>query len=107
VYLPWSFCTTAQLVQALEWCLELGVPCVSVYAFSLENFNRSAAEVAVLMDLAEQKLLAILQVGHYLQQVPAVSMSCRMQPQGPRDDMAFSHHLCSRSPACLSSNPDA
>ena len=49
-------------MQALEWCLELGVPCVSVYAFSLENFNRSAAEVAVLMDLAERKLLAILQV---------------------------------------------
>ena len=59
---PWTLCTCAQLVQALEWCLELGVPCVSVYAFSLENFNRSAAEVAVLMDLAERKLLAILQV---------------------------------------------
>ena len=58
---------TAQLVQALEWCLELGVPCVSVYAFSLENFNRSAAEVAVLMGLAEQKLLAILQVLQHLQ----------------------------------------
>jgi Putative undecaprenyl diphosphate synthase len=61
-------------VQALEWCLELGVPCVSVYAFSLENFNRSAAEVAVLMDLAEQKLLAILQVVMHPQHTPVVSL---------------------------------
>ncbi len=55
-------CPAAQLVQALEWCLELGVPCVSVYAFSLENFNRSAEEVDLLMGLAERKLLAIVQV---------------------------------------------
>jgi Putative undecaprenyl diphosphate synthase len=71
---PRPLCTPAQLVQALEWCLELGVPCVSVYAFSLENFNRSAAEVAVLMDLAERKLLAILQVVMRPQHAPVVSL---------------------------------
>lgn len=50
-----------QVVQALEWCLDLGIPCVSVYAFSLENFRRAEGEVAALMQLARLKLLAILQ----------------------------------------------
>ena len=71
-------------MQALEWCLELGVPCVSVYAFSLENFNRSAAEVAVLMDLAERKLLAILQVLISPQRAPVPSASWLLRPQMAR-----------------------
>jgi Putative undecaprenyl diphosphate synthase len=82
-------------VQALEWCLELGVPCVSVYAFSLENFNRSAAEVAVLMDLAERKLLAILQV-HSARSVRLfVSKSCRLRPNDTNQHQeAVAHKTC-------------
>ena len=52
-----------QLVDALGWCLDLGITCVSVYAFSIDNFKRSQAEVAALMDLAENKLEELLQVG--------------------------------------------
>ena len=52
-----------QLVDALGWCLDLGITCVSVYAFSIDNFKRSQAEVAALMDLAESKLDELLQVG--------------------------------------------
>ena len=52
-----------QLVDALGWCLDLGITCVSVYAFSIDNFKRSEAEVAALMDLAEDKLQELLQVG--------------------------------------------
>jgi ditrans,polycis-polyprenyl diphosphate synthase len=37
-------------------CLRLGVKCVSVYAFSIENFKRSKEEVDALMNLAEEKL---------------------------------------------------
>ena len=51
-----------QLVDALEWCLDLGVTTVSVYAFSVDNFKRSAAEVATLMALAREKLREILTV---------------------------------------------
>lgn len=51
-----------QLVQALEWCLELDIFCVSVYAFSIENFSRSPEEVELLMGLAETKLKELLQV---------------------------------------------
>ena len=46
-----------QLAKALEWCLDLGVQCVTVYAFSIDNFNRSEEEVAALMDLCYEKLL--------------------------------------------------
>nr|AJU57197.1 dehydrodolichyl diphosphate synthase [Dunaliella viridis] len=50
-----------QLISALEWCLELGVKCVSVYAFSIDNFKRSSREVELLMHLAEQKLGIMMQ----------------------------------------------
>ncbi len=51
-----------QLIDALDWCLDIGVRCVSVYAFSIDNFRRSASEVDLLMSLAEDKLNTILQV---------------------------------------------
>ena len=47
-------------MDCLEWCLELGVEVVSVYAFSIENFRRDAAEVESLMSLAERKLDELL-----------------------------------------------
>ena len=49
-------------MDALEWCLDLGVTTVSVYAFSVDNFKRPAAEVATLMALAREKLREILTV---------------------------------------------
>ena len=51
-----------QLLDALEWCLDLGISCVSVYAFSIDNFKRPPQEVAMLMQLAEEKLDELLQV---------------------------------------------
>jgi ditrans,polycis-polyprenyl diphosphate synthase len=42
--------------QILELCLRLGVKCVSVYAFSIENFKRSKEEVDALMKLAGEKM---------------------------------------------------
>lgn len=52
-----------RMISALEWCLDLGVQCVSVYAFSIDNYNRSPDEVDTLMRLAEEKLGHMLQVG--------------------------------------------
>lgn len=51
-----------QLLDALEWCLDLGISCVSVYAFSIDNFKRPPQEVAMLMQLAEEKLEELMQV---------------------------------------------
>ncbi|KAL4853319.1 Dehydrodolichyl diphosphate synthase complex subunit [Chlorella vulgaris] len=50
-----------RLIDALEWCLELGVRCVSVYAFSIDNYRRSGEEVSMLMALAEDKLAHMLE----------------------------------------------
>jgi len=43
------------LEHTLDWCHDLGIKCVSVYAFSIENFKRPVEEVDVLMDLARKK----------------------------------------------------
>ena len=44
-------------------CLALGVKCVTVYAFSIENFRRSEEEVGGLMELAERRLLEFTKHG--------------------------------------------
>ena len=44
------------IFQTLEWCLDLGINEVTVYAFSIENFKRSADEVNGLMDLFRVKM---------------------------------------------------
>ena len=42
--------------QMLQWCEEVGVEELTLYAFSTENFNRPPAELAALFDLLEEKL---------------------------------------------------
>lgn len=34
-----------KLMDVIHWCLDLGVPNISVYAFSIDNFQRSEEEV--------------------------------------------------------------
>ncbi|MBW3583718.1 MAG: di-trans,poly-cis-decaprenylcistransferase [Euryarchaeota archaeon] len=43
-----------KLEEVLEWCLELGIRVLTVYAFSTENFKRDDEEVQLLMDLFER-----------------------------------------------------
>ena len=40
--------------------------CVTVFAFSIENFKRSEEEVDALMELAETKLLELTKHGYVL-----------------------------------------
>lgn len=49
-----------KLAEALQWCLDLGIPEVTVYAFSIENFKRTKEEVNGLMELARQKFQRLL-----------------------------------------------
>ena len=44
-----------------QWCLDLGIPEVTVYAFSIENFKRSKEEVDALMDLSREKFKRLLE----------------------------------------------
>ena len=46
--------------ELLDWCLEMGVKSVTLYAFSTENFRRSPKEVEEIMKIAEEKLRKIL-----------------------------------------------
>ena len=55
-----------KLEQVLEWCLELGVQVVTVYAFSIENFRRDAQEVEDLMQLAADRFNHICEEGYAL-----------------------------------------
>ncbi len=42
------------LEDVVDWCLDIGVRVLTVYAFSTENFAREPEEVGHLMDLFEQ-----------------------------------------------------
>lgn len=44
-----------KLHELLEWCYEADIPVVTVWCFSLENFQRSAEEVQGLLRLFEDK----------------------------------------------------
>lgn len=45
-----------KLEEVLDWCLELNIKYLTVYAFSTENFNRSGSEVKILMNMFEENL---------------------------------------------------
>ena len=45
-----------RLEKTLDWCWELGIQCVSLFAFSIDNFKRKSEEVDMLMDLLTEKL---------------------------------------------------
>lgn len=49
-----------KLTESLQWCLEAGVTCVTVYAFSIENYKRSPSEVGAIMGLCELKFREML-----------------------------------------------
>ena len=42
--------------EVLEWCIELGIKILTVYAFSTENFKRSKRELDILFKLCRQAL---------------------------------------------------
>jgi len=54
------------LARILEVCYKSGVKMVTVYAFSIENFNRSKYEVDALMKMAQVKLMQLIQHGDLL-----------------------------------------
>ncbi len=55
-----------KMAQMLEWCLELGVNEVTVYAFSIDNFQRSKEEVDKLLDFAKEMFEKLIEEKHKL-----------------------------------------
>ena len=45
-----------RIENVLDWCFDLGVKVLTVYAFSTENFNRTSNEVKTLMQLCNTEL---------------------------------------------------
>jgi short-chain Z-isoprenyl diphosphate synthase len=50
-----------KLDDVLEWCVELGIPAVTLWVFSPENLRRPAEEVAGIFAAVADKLLALAQ----------------------------------------------
>nr|WNZ34106.1 cis-polyprenylcistransferase [Chondrilla juncea] len=48
------------LMSVLKYCCEIGVKYVTIYAFSLDNFNRRPDEVQYVMDLMQDKIEGFL-----------------------------------------------
>lgn len=44
-----------KLREVLTWCYDIGIPVVTVWSFSLDNFERAAEEVNDLLDLFEDR----------------------------------------------------
>lgn len=49
------------LVNVVEWCMELGVQVLTVYAFSTENWSRPKPEIACLMEVFDAYADTILE----------------------------------------------
>jgi len=47
--------------ELMDWCIDLDVKFITLYAFSTENFCRPPKEVEAIMKLIEEKLLSILE----------------------------------------------
>jgi len=45
-----------KIEDVLEWCFELGIENLTLYAFSTENFSRSNNEVKAIMDICKNEL---------------------------------------------------
>jgi len=50
-----------KLAQTLQWCHDLGITEVTVYAFSIENFKRPQPEVDELLKLAQEKFERLIE----------------------------------------------
>jgi len=44
---------TRRFIDLCSWCIDENIPCVTVFAFSTENWNRSETEVKGIFDLME------------------------------------------------------
>ena len=45
-----------KIEEVLEWCFDLGIKNLTIYAFSTENFDRESNEVRTLMNLCKKEL---------------------------------------------------
>jgi ditrans,polycis-polyprenyl diphosphate synthase len=56
-----------KLENAMEWCLELGIKELTVFALSTDNFKISAVEVSTLMSLAKKSFAKMAEKGGFME----------------------------------------
>jgi undecaprenyl diphosphate synthase len=56
-----------KLEHAMEWCLELGIKELTVFALSTDNLKRSQVEVDTLMGLIKHSFSKMAENGGFLQ----------------------------------------
>jgi ditrans,polycis-polyprenyl diphosphate synthase len=56
-----------KLENAMEWCLELGIKELTVFALSTDNLKRSAVEVSTLMSLAKNSFAKMAEKGGFME----------------------------------------
>ncbi len=52
-------CGADKLNDVLDWCAELGIPAITLWVFSTENFKRSPGEVSGILAAIEAKMAAL------------------------------------------------
>ena len=53
-----------KLMDVLSWCYDAGIQVVTVWSFSLDNFNRDTTEVETLLELFEEKTRQLASHSH-------------------------------------------
>jgi undecaprenyl diphosphate synthase len=86
--------------EIVQWCLELGIACVSVYAFSLDNFRRPQEEVDALMELAAAKFEELLHVSTWSSSATARVCSVWQQQQQQQQQQRWCQGM-GVVPACI------
>ncbi len=57
----WYDLGAGKLDDVLDWCVEFGIPTITLWVFSTDNFKRPAAEVSGILAAIETKLAALAQ----------------------------------------------
>jgi ditrans,polycis-polyprenyl diphosphate synthase len=57
-----------KLLDVLQWCIDLEIKELTVFAFSIDNFNRPKNEFEALMNLAKEKFTKLSEKGELFQQ---------------------------------------
>jgi ditrans,polycis-polyprenyl diphosphate synthase len=55
-----------KLLQVLLWCIDLGIKELTVFAFSIDNFNRSKEEFDALMNLIKEKFSKLSEKNEFM-----------------------------------------
>ncbi|KAJ4822097.1 hypothetical protein Tsubulata_002812, partial [Turnera subulata] len=76
------------LMAMVKYCYEFRVKCVTIYAFSIDNFRRKPEEVKYLMDLLQETIEGLMKQGsiverygvrvHFAGRLNLLSESCRL-----------------------------